>query len=110
MFSFGVIATETCDIKRVGAIVNGWEQSPAVVYSGLVCLVPYSVDPRLRFYLDVKPSVKLLQTVLSGELTILENDVLVIASGVEYPIISIESWYSRPQDVTYHVITMEDLT
>lgn len=108
MTSFDVMATVTCDIKRVGPTVGGWEPSPTVIYSGVACLEPYPVKPELKFYLGVKPATKLFRTVIEGSgYVIEENDLVVIASGIEYPIVTAEEWYIRPRNTTYVILTME---
>jgi len=107
MTSWDVVATTTCDIRRGCGIVNGWQQPPVVVYSGVQCLVPYPVKPALRFYLEVKPATKLIETVIRGNYEIEEADEVVIGSGI-YPVVMIHEWFNRPLNLTHFMITMEE--
>lgn len=103
-----MIPTLTCDIKRVGETVTGWEPDPEVVYSGVLCLELYPIDPHLRSLLPVKPMGTIWQTITYDDVTIEHNDILSISGIGDYPIIAVAEWYARPVNKTYIVLTMED--
>ena len=105
---FTVMCTATCDISRVGPVVGGWQTPLTVVYSGIPCLEPYPVVPKILVYSPVEPAKVLVQTIFQGDYTVLRNDVCTI-SGIDYQIREVESWYMRPIDTTFVALTMEEV-
>lgn len=95
MASFAKLATVTASTKRQGAITDGLSGDMAENIASLKCLPldPLNADVAARAGLG--DYHELLRTMVEGGLDILEGDVLVV-SGTEYAIKSVEEWYWRP--------------
>ena len=106
MSSFSRLTTVSGATLRKGGIVDGLETGPGVQVTHLRCLPLDPVDPELSLGIEGLGFHELLQTTVSGELDIVEGDILVVAAG-NYPIRAVEDWNWKGID--FLLLTLQDM-
>lgn len=86
------LATKVVSFKRPPITVGGKRGTPTTFLTGIKCTPLDPVDPEIRFRLGVETPHEILQTFVFSNVGVAEGDILVDASGVEYPVKSVGEW------------------